>query len=105
MDLFMEFWCLHIQPSHHAMHSHFSPLQLVISLVCYETNNCFYFILCSSEWESFELHPLEMKPSFIEIKISENSNCKWSIDIEGDSVFKTRRKKKESWRSNLQCGS
>lgn len=41
-----------------------------------------------------------MKPSFIEIKISENRNSKWNIDIEGDSVFKIIKKKKESWSSN-----
>lgn len=95
----MEFWCFYIQPSQRAIHLRLPPLQLVISLVYYETNKCLYIILCSSEREDFELHPLEMKPSVTEIKIPKNSNSKWNIDIQGDSVFKTRKNKKESWSS------
>lgn len=41
-----------------------------------------YFVFLKRE--DFELHPLEMKLSVTEIKISKNSNSKWNIDIEGD---------------------
>lgn len=54
------------------------------------------------EREDFELHPLEMESNFIEIKIPKNSISKWDIDIQGDSVFKKKKrnnKKKESWSS------
>lgn len=53
-----------------------------------------YFVFLR-EREDFELHPLEMKPNIIEIKIPKNSISKWNTHIQGDSVFKEKKKKKK----------
>lgn len=55
--------------------------------------------------EDFELHPLEMKPNVIEIKMSNDSNYIWNIDIGRYSVSKKKKKspneKMESWSSEF----
>lgn len=63
-----------------------------------------YKLLCVPQRKDFELHPFKMKPNVTEVKIPKNIISKWNIDIQGQSVLKGEKKKKEIWSSKYSVG-